>query len=89
MIAIERSDIIDNIQKEFWLKKIVKKDKYIRIRCRCYYIDEKYNASKGIQGTKYAIKFFDGKKITTTDLWHCGKIPEEFEEELCDNAEFV
>lgn len=80
---------MDDISKEFWLKIVAKKDKYIRIRGRCYYIDEKYHTSKGSKGEKFTIKFFDGKKVTTTDLWHCGKIPDEFKEELCNNAEFV
>ena len=80
---------MDDISKEFWSKIVAKKDNYIRIRGRCYHIDEKYNASKGRQGDKYTIKFFNGKKITTTDLWHCGKIPDEFKDELCNNAEFV
>ncbi len=79
---------MDDISKEFWLKKVAKKDNYIRIKGRCYYIDEKYHASKGSKGTEFTIKFFNGKKITTTDLWLCGKIPEEFKDELCNNAEF-
>ena len=52
-------------------------------------IDEKYYATKETKGEEFTIKFFNGKKITTTDLWHCGKIPKEYLDELCNNAEFV
>ena len=82
-------DDISKISKDFWLHKIANKQNYIIIKGHCYYIDEKYYASKETKGTEYTIKFFDGKKITTTDLWHCGKIPKEYLDESCNNAEFI
>jgi len=42
----------------------------------------------GCAGRRFWIRFFDGRTITTNNLWCQGEIPEEFREELPDNAEF-
>ena len=70
------------------LKKVMQYLRTCHVKRVQSFRDEKYHASKGTKGTEYTIKFFNGKKITTTDLWLCGKIPEEFKDELCNNAEF-
>ncbi len=44
---------------------------------------------KGFGGTRFEIKFFDGRQMVTHNLWHQGLIPQHFRERLPDNAEFV
>ena len=39
---------------------------------------EDQNGMRGFDGRKFTIKFNNGKKITTTNLWHQGEIPEHF-----------
>lgn len=43
---------------------------------------------KGFGGRKFRIRFFDGRVLETTNLWHNGKVPPHFRDELQDNAEF-
>jgi hypothetical protein len=44
--------------------------------------------NRGSAGQKYVIHFFDGREVTTTNLWHQGEIPAHFRERLPDNAEW-
>lgn len=43
---------------------------------------------KGFGGAKFVIRFNDGRKVTTRNLWHQGTIPDEFRDRLPDNAVF-
>lgn len=44
---------------------------------------------KGFGGTRFEIKFHDGRQVVTHNLWHQGSIPQHFRERLPNNAEFV
>lgn len=45
---------------------------------------------RGYGGNKFYIKKLSTEEIiTTTNLWHNGKVPEIFRDQLMDNAEFV
>ncbi|GHC38526.1 hypothetical protein GCM10010348_77350 [Streptomyces anthocyanicus] len=46
-------------------------------------------AYKGFGGRRFTIKFFDGRTITTGDLWYQGVIPSKWRERYPDNARFV
>lgn len=41
---------------------------------------------KGFGGDRWHIVFFDGRTVTTDSLWHMGKVPTEWREQLPDNA---
>lgn len=80
-------------QKHFWKEIIAEKDKYIVVNGVCYCDGgDKPNPSRhaflGFAGRRFWIRFFDGKTITTNNLWLNGEIPEEFRTELPDTAEF-
>jgi len=79
---------------EFWQGYVQKKDNPLiaRIDGKHYCIkrDETSPAHlRGFSGRKFIIEFFDGRTVTTTNLWHQGTIPERFREELPDNARFI
>ena len=44
---------------------------------------------RGFGGQEFKIRFFDGRRITTKNMWSVGPIPEEYWEALPDNAAFV
>ncbi len=44
---------------------------------------------KGMCGTTFTIRFFDGETVTTDNLWHQGTIPEHLRHLFPDNAEFI
>ena len=71
--------------KQYWQE--VLDDSAIIINGECYHIGKKNTNFRGFGGKKYTILFNDGIKITTTNLWHNGKIPEEFL--VPDNAKFI
>jgi len=45
--------------------------------------------SRGFSGSKFIIKFFDGRVVESTNLWCQGNIPEKFRDVLTDNARFI
>ena len=78
---------------DFWNDKVQGKNdiNVVRIKGEQYYIGKENNDGnkfKGFGGHKSVIKFFDGREVVTTNLWHNGVIPEDFRERLPDNAEF-
>lgn len=78
---------------DFWNDKVkIKDDKQtVRIDGKHYHIGEENSKSsfRGFGGDKCIIKFFDGREIVSTNLWHNGEIPDDFKVLLPDNAEFV
>lgn len=44
---------------------------------------------KGFGGSLFKIKFCDGRKAETRNLWCQGDIPEHFKDRLKNNAEFI
>jgi hypothetical protein len=82
----------------FWDQKVAVRDDpaSVRIRGHHYHIGpetggvwRKYPGRRGFNGRKFTIRFFDGRIVTTTNLWGQGRIPESHRERLPDNAEFV
>ncbi|MFB8071104.1 hypothetical protein [Streptomyces californicus] len=46
-------------------------------------------ASGGFGGRRFDIEFFDGRRVTTHDLWSQGTIPPKHRERYPDNARFA
>jgi hypothetical protein len=74
-----------------WVKLLELRDdpKTVRAKNHHYRIGSEGDPFPGFAGTKFGVKFTDGRVITTTNLWHQGEIPERFRARLPDNAEFV
>lgn len=78
----------------FWLGYYIRRNdpKIARISGNHYMIEPENKGKygfRGFGGHKFVIEFFDGRTITTTNLWHQGTIPEHFRERLPDNARFI
>jgi hypothetical protein len=43
----------------------------------------------GFGGQRFVIRFFNGREVTTCNLWHQGTIPAQFRGRLPDNAHFT
>ena len=81
-------------QCAYWLEKIMLTDKNTAIINGIRYTIEKENQIgqfRGFGGREFNIEFFDGRKVTTHNLWCQGKIPETFlnYQEMQNNARFV
>jgi len=76
----------------FWDKKIEYKDEphMVRIEGQHYIIGSEFEdpINCGYGGRKFVIKFKDGRKVVTHNLWHQGTIPDELRNILTDNATF-
>lgn len=77
----------------FWIKYVDKVDHpyCVRVDGSHYYIGIEHpghSAFQGFGGKKFIIKFNDGRKIVSTNLWHQGEIPSRFRDRLPDNAKF-
>ena len=78
----------------FWLEKIALTDENtVVVNGERYTIgDENSNSPfKGFGGREFNIEFFDGRKVTSHNMWYQGVIPERFRSypELQDNARFI
>ena len=77
----------------YWMQRVNRKDvptQVVADGCVYQIGDENSNSSfRGYDGRKFVIEFFDGRKVTTTNLWSNGKIPERFRALLPDNAKFI
>ncbi len=77
----------------FWLQKVdwenEKNPNAVRIN-GTHYLIAKDSSNPGwgcgFGGTKFIIKFFDGREVETRNLWCQGNIPEKFKARLPDNA---
>jgi len=54
-----------------------------------YMLGDNTAGMKGFGGRRFDIEFFDGRRVTTTDLWFQGVIPPKWRERFPDNARFV
>ena len=77
---------------DFWTDYVEQKDKpeMIRVDGQHYVIgrEEDSGFGRGFAGRKFVIEFFDGRKVTTSNLWAQGNIPARFLERLPDNAKW-
>lgn len=44
---------------------------------------------RGFGGHRFDIEFFDGRRVSTTNLMHQGTVPAKWRERFPDNAQFV
>lgn len=65
--------------------------KRVIVNHNAYYIGDESSKSlfRGYGGRKFHIKFFDGREVVTTNLWHNGEVPEEYYSRIPDNAIFI
>lgn len=85
--------------EDFWLTRYtaLQKDSkaFAIINGSCYYYDRKKPIDnspfsfKGFDGRLFRIRYPDGKEVETNNLWHNGKIPDNWRDRLPDNAEFI
>ena len=78
----------------FWLEKIALTDENTVVVNGVRYTIEDENSNsifKGFGGREFNIEFFDGRKVTSHNMWCQGEIPERFRSypELQDNARFI
>jgi hypothetical protein len=76
----------------FWTEKLEYKNdpRIVRVDGTQYVIgdEDAPRAFRGFGGARFNIDFHDGRKVTSTNLWCNGDIPEHFRAELPDNAVF-
>jgi hypothetical protein len=48
-----------------------------------------YGGFLGFGGAEFRIRFYDGREVTSHNLWTQGNIPDRFRGRIPDNAEFV
>lgn len=79
--------------KHYWLRFVAKKNDKDVVRCNgTHYVigdEDSRSCFRGFDGKRFKICFFDGRVVETTNLWCQGDIPEEFREELKDNAVII
>lgn len=55
--------------------------------------DERWRAAQrkdlGMSGRRFDIEFFDGRKVTTHNLWAGGEIPKKFRDRIPNTAKFI
>lgn len=77
----------------FWTNIINKNSPTRRIiNGKCYHIGESNNGPSrwnGFGGRGFKIRLFTGEVAETNNLWHQGTVPERFQEQLPNNAEFI
>jgi hypothetical protein len=76
-----------------WGELIAKRDDpdQLRVYGKAYTIGPEANLPyymKGHAGAWFGIRFNDGREVETTNLWFRGDVPEEYKEDLPDNAVF-
>ena len=77
----------------FWIEKVdlVNHPDSVRVDGSHYWINPERlrpGAFRGFGGKQFIIIFNNGRRVTTTNLWHQGTIPPRFKDRLPDNAKF-
>ncbi|MFR2207335.1 MAG: hypothetical protein ACLS59_07335 [Clostridia bacterium] len=80
--------------KHFWNEIVKDKNNRIIINGHCYVDggnkpDAIHTSWLGFNGNKFNIEFFDGRKLTTNNLWCNGEIPKEYRKLLPNNAKLI
>lgn len=77
----------------YWMERVNNQDSKTQVVVDgwVYQIEPEDSCSSfhGFDGAKFVIEFFDGRRVTTTNLWSNGEIPEKFRDKLKDNAKFI
>lgn len=79
---------------DFWHCMIAIKDEpnTVRVKGKHYqYLPDNPPGAfmTGFGGSRFDVKFHDGREVTTRNMWFQGEIPERFREALPDNACFA
>ena len=77
--------------KHYWLKRVNRKNEKTQVVIDGYVYQigrEDSCGYRGFDGRPFAIEFFDGRKVVTTNLWANDKVPDEFRDQLPDNAKW-
>lgn len=74
---------------DYWsdLAREVKNKSSVRIDGHHYWVKTKNTLTKGFSGRQFTVRFYDGRVVTTNNLWYQGKIPQNWRVLLPDNAE--
>lgn len=79
--------------RQLWLDRIKDKNNPASVIAdhHAYWIGDENSKSffRGYGGHKFVIQFNDGRKVESTNLWDNDEIPEEFWNELPNNAKFI
>ena len=76
---------------DFWRRYEAMKDdpKVVRVEGQHDLIGEPFLGFKGLGGTRFAIEFFDGRRVVSDCLWTRGIIPAHSRERMPDDARFL
>jgi hypothetical protein len=77
---------------EQWVERDREGDENIvRVEGTHYHIGDENSRSgfRGFGGSRFHIRFDDGREVISTNLWHQGTIPDHYRARLPDNATFV
>jgi hypothetical protein len=61
----------------------------LRFKGNCFYVSPALDVKphqKGFGGRMWRVKFSDGRKLESDNLWHQGAIPQSFRDRLPDNV---
>lgn len=72
----------------YWLERVNNQHSptQVVINGNMYQIVSEDSCFKGFDGRRFFIEFFDGRKVTTTNLWSNGTIPDKYRGRIPDNA---
>lgn len=77
----------------FWLDVIEKVEYSAVIDGHAIYFgnltEKSPNHCRGCGGTRFVVKFHDGRIVETVDLWHRGAVPDRWRGQLPDDAVFL
>ncbi len=91
---------VECFEKDFWLDILKRKNRELIIDGKAYLVGKTNSLFKGFSGRRFYIRMLDtpenkthlygpNEVFTTDNLWHNGTVPENFKEQLPNNAEFI
>lgn len=74
----------------FWRVKVAEKHDTV-IDGRIYAVGNRPEGGRnnGMAGRRFDIEYFDGRRVTTFDLWAGGEIPDRYKGRIPDTARFL
>jgi len=74
----------------FWRVRIAQKHDTV-IAGRIYTVGNRPKGSEhnGMAGRRFDLEYFDGRHVTTYDLWSGGEVPERYRAQIPDTAKFL
>lgn len=78
---------------DYWTNHVENRDSKLSVRVDgCHYLigpEHVGPIGRGYAGRGFVVAFHDGRRVTTTNLWGQGTIPDRWRAQLPDNAVFV